>query len=277
MGLSEHIVDVDEATFEQAVLLRSHEVPVLVDFWAEWCGPCLILGPMLERMAIEFGGDFLLAKVDVDENPGLSIRFGVQGIPAVKAFRMGEVVAEFVGAQPEKMVRRFLDEVVPSVSDLALGSASSLLATRHWVEASEAYQEILDEDDENSEAALGLVKSLLMQGQGDEALRMLKNFPAGAEWTEAQKLNVLARFVSNQEDGSVAADDPLILRMDRAASLLRVGNYPAAMDGLLEVLREDKQYEKGLVKDLMLAIFLLLGEDDSLTRDYREELASILF
>ena len=136
MSFSEHILDVSEATFEREVLLRSHEVPVVVDFWATWCMPCKVLGPLLERLAIEAGGLFRLAKVDVDQNPNLALRFGVRGIPSVKGFRNGQVAAEFVGAQPEPMVRRFVQGLSPSEPDQELEKARSLLATHHWQIAS---------------------------------------------------------------------------------------------------------------------------------------------
>jgi putative thioredoxin len=278
MALSEYILDVSETTFEQDVLFRSHEIPVVVDFWATWCGPCRVLGPLLERLAIEGGGSFYLAKVDVDQNPNLAIRFGVQGIPAVKAFKNGEVEAQFVGAQPEPMVRRFIENLAPSESALAVVEAQSLLATRHWEKAELAFREVLDEHETNSAAALGLVKSLLMQGQGEEASSLLDNFPPGTEWATAEKLKPLASLLAEVGQNEPNSDrDPLAPRIFQSARLISLNNLPAAMDGLLEILREDKQYRGGLIKDVMLALFALLGEEDSLTRQYRDELASILF
>jgi len=276
--LSEHILDVDESTFEPEVIQRSYEVPVVVDFWAAWCGPCRVLGPILERLAIEAGGTFRLAKVDVDANPRLAIRFGVQGIPAVRAFRQGEVTAEFAGAQPENAVRRFLERIAPNEAAQAVESAASLLATRHWEEAEAAFRSVLDREEGNARAALGLTQALLMLGRGVEAREILDHFPPGQEWVAAERLRPLADLLAGLKDGdSDALDDPLAAQLHQAARLIARGNLPAAMDGLLDILRQDKTYRKGLPKDLMLALFTLLGEGDPLTREYRDELASVLF
>ena len=273
------MLDVNEANFEQEVLLRSHEVPVVVDFWAEWCGPCKVLGPILERLAIEAGGRFLLAKVNVDQNPGMAIRFGVQGIPAVKAFRLGKVEAEFVGAQPEPVVRRFIQRLVPSPAEQAVQAANSLLVTHHWKEAEEAFREALAEDESNAAAALGLVKSLLMQGRGGEALALLEDFPPGSEWAIAEQLRPLADLLAAVENNGPGYDeqDPLAAELYQAGRLIVRDNLPAAMDGLLDILRQDKRYRDGLPRKILLAIFSILGDEDTLTRQYREELASVLF
>lgn len=278
MSLSEYIIDVDEANFDSIVLLRSHELPVVVDFWAPWCAPCQILGPLLERLAIEAGGSFLLAKINVDQNPNLAIRYGVQGIPAVRAFLNGEVKSQFVGAQPEALIRRFIQELAPSEADRAVEAASSLLATRHWAEAEAAFRKVFEKDETNAAAALGLVKCLLMQGRAEEADSILENFPAGSEWAAAQRLKTLAKCMAEvQQNGPHPEDDPLAAEFYQAARLIVRGNIAAAMDGLLDILRQDKQYRKGQPKEILLALFELLGNDDPMTRAYRDELASILF
>jgi putative thioredoxin len=276
VGFSEHILDVSEASFEREVLLRSHEMPVVVDFWASWCMPCKVLGPLLERLAIEGGGIFRLAKVDVDQNPNLALRFGVRGIPAVKGFRNGDVTAEFVGAQPEAVVRRFIQGLAPTEADQALERAKGLLATHHWPEAEAGFREVLAREEASGPAAIGLAHSLLMQGKGNEALALLKGFPPSNEVVMAERLLPLAELLAEAERPANGGD-PLEAGLHQAGRLIARGNLPAAMDGLLDILRQDKRYRGGLPKNILLALFTLLGDDDPLTRQYRDELASVLF
>ena len=278
MSYSEYILDVDEATFEGEVILRSHEIPVVVDFWASWCGPCRILGPLLERLAIEAGGSFLLAKVNVDENPGLSVRYGVQGIPAVKAFKQGQVDTEFVGAQPEPFVRSFIGNLAPSDAEVAVENARSLLVTHHWEQAEASFQEIYEMDETNAPAALGLLESLLMLGKGEDALRIIAVFPPGNEWATAERHKPLAALLAEvEENGPRDLDDALAAELYQAARLIGLGNLPAAMDGMLDILREQKNYRDGLPKKVLLALFAIIGDQDTLTQQYRDELASVLF
>jgi putative thioredoxin len=279
VSLSPYVIDVNDATFEEDVLLQSHDVPVVVDFWATWCGPCKMLSPILERFALEAGGSFVLAKLDVDENQGVAVRYGVQGIPAVKAFVNGQVVHEFVGAQPESMVRRFLDQVVPDEVDQVIKQARSHLMTHHWEDAEAAFREILAENDANSAAALGLLESLLMQGRGKEAHELISAFPAGTEYAQVDDYRPLADLLAEVEGNGPGydEDDPLAAELYQAGRLISRGNIPAAMDGLIDILRQNKRYRDGLPRKIMLGLFGILGDEDTLTQQYREELASVLF
>ena len=278
MGKTEHILDVSEATFESAVLARSHSGPVVVDFWAPWCAPCRTLGPLLEKLAEAGAGAFLLAKVNADENPGLAAQYGVRGLPTVKAFREGQVVAEFTGALPEPKVREFVRKLAPSPADQALNEGLSLLATRHWAPAEAAFQRVRETEPAHGAAALGLVKAVLAQGRGYEASEWLDNFPRCDEIVAAEALRPLAEFLSEVESADLPVDDDERAALyHQAARLLARGHWEAGLDGLLDVLRQDKRYRGGAARKVMLALFELMGEADPLTRQYRAELASVLY
>jgi putative thioredoxin len=278
MSMDGFVKDVSEATFAEEVLARSGTTPVVVDFWAPWCGPCRTLGPLLEKLAQEARGAFVLAKINVDDNPGLATRYGVQGIPAVRAFRDAQVVEAFSGAQPEGRVREFLRKVAPTAADQALEAAKGLLAIRQWARAEAALRQVLEHQPNNSVAALGLVKALLAQGHGCEATALLDDFPSGDQAPMAEKLRPLAQLLCEVEtpDGAVAEGD-LEAQYYQSARLLARGQLEAGMDGLLEVLRQDKRYRKGEPRQVMVAVFELLGEDDPTTPQYRRELASVLY
>lgn len=277
----DNIIDVSEATFEFDVIQRSHEIPVVVDFWAPWCGPCRMLGPMLEKLADHPEYEFILAKVNVDENPTLSMQYQVQGIPAVKAFRNGRVVAEFTGAQPLPKVQEFIKQVAPSEIDQALAQAQSLLATRHWAAAEQAFRNLLLEYSDHQVAMLNLARALLAQGKGCEAIGYLQDCTDGDTYQQATKLMPLAEFLCRALTEKDSWEDEKIPTIEaqyrQTAHLLTHGNFAAAMDGLLEVLRQDKRYRKGEPREVMLGLFELLGDTDPLTQKYRRELASVLF
>lgn len=276
---SEFIIDVSETDFDLQVIEYSMNIPVLVDFWAEWCNPCKFLGPILERLAEEGQGHFRLAKVNVDENPNLTFRYNIRSIPMVKAFRNGSMVAEFVGLQPEVKIREFLREVAPDQGDLKLEKALSLLETTHPAQAEILFNQVLDTKPNNNLAKLGLARSLLLQGRGKEAEKLLENFPASKEFNSAENLMPLAKEISNldlnlkQNDSNVPHD----AAYNNCLRLIQKGNLEAAMDGLLDILREDKSYSNGAARRMMVAIFEMLGEGNSLTREYRRELSSVLF
>ena len=277
MMASDHIISVTEADFEYEVIAYSKQMPVVVDFWAEWCGPCKTLGPILERLAQEANGAFRLAKVDVDANPNLALRFSVRSIPNVKAFQDGQVVAEFVGMQPEARVREFIRKLAPSEHDLTLEKAQGLLEMGEWREAEAAFRRFLAKTPENPIGLLGLARSLLLLRKIKEAHLILRNFPASKEYHAAETMNPLANALTRLQEAPSFSDDPLEAAYLNALRLVSLGNFEAAMDGMLDVLRQDKHYRNGDVRKVLLGMFEMLGEESPLTRQYRSELASVLF
>src|SRR5512136_1344902 len=190
------IMDVTETTFLPDVIERSRRQPVIVDFWAPWCGPCRMLSPTLEQLTKEAQGAFALAKINTDENQRLAAQYGVQGIPAVKMFRDGKVVGEFVGALPESKVREFVKKYAPDQSDLILTAAQDLARAHRWAEAETAYRHALAADPNNAQIALELSKVLLRLGKGTETVALLEAIPSEArEADAAQELLPVAHWM----------------------------------------------------------------------------------
>jgi putative thioredoxin len=277
MMASNFIINVSEDDFEYNVLAYSQQVPVIVDFWADWCIPCRTLGPMLEKLANEGQGSFRLAKVDVDANQKLAMQYNVYSIPSVKAFRDGKVISEFVGVVPEQRLREFVRSLAPSELDLALEKGQSMLKLEQWHSAEQTFRQVLGKDPDQPAGLLGLAKSLLLQGESIEAAGILERFPASREFNAAQTLLPLAEAMERAENGDPWTDDPLDAAFNRAIRLISRGNLPAALDGLMDILRENKNYRSGAARKVVLAIFELLGDGNPLAREYRQELASVLF
>jgi putative thioredoxin len=271
----DNILDVNEASFLTDVVERSKRQPVIVDFWAPWCGPCRMLSPTLERLAKEANGAFVLAKVNTDENQRLAAQYGVQGIPAVKMFRDGKVVGEFVGALPEPRVREFIKKYAPNQSDLIVTAAQDLAQAHRWAEAEMAYQHALAVDPNNAQIALELSKVLLRLGKSADALILLEAIPSSArEADAAQKLRPAARWMCSAKTEGAQEIDRMYAQ---AAELACQAKYAEAMDYLLGVLRQNRSYRNGEAKEVMLGLFELLGVDDPIVREYQRQLANVLF
>ena len=275
---SEFIIDVNETDFEYEVLAFSQNTPVVVDFWATWCRTCKTLSPFLKAIAYKDRGSFRLAKVDVDSNPNLALQFGVRTVPTVKAFSGAQVVGEFVGNQPEERVRSFVANITPPSKDsLALEKGLSLLANHEWAKAEENFLELIELYPDRPEILLGLAKAQLGLGEPFEPLLILRKFPASKQYAAAEKLLPYAEALGYLKQKHLPQENDLDFAFTNSIRLASRNNIPAALDGLLEILKQDKKYRSGFVQKVILALFELLGEDDVLTRSYRAELASILF
>lgn len=274
---SEHIIDVTEANFQTEVIDYSNKKPVVVDFWAEWCQPCLMLSPLLEKLVHEANGDYRLAKVNADENGQLLLRFAVNSLPAVKGFSRGQVVAEFNGAQPELEVRQFLRKLTPNPASLAQDKGSSLLRLERWDEATTAFREALKGDPDDSVALLGLAKSLLAQGLTGNALAILRGFPASKQLGAAEQLLPLAEaIIWLNEDKEMDDADGLEPVYRQSIRLVTLGNLAAAADGIMEIIQQDKTYRQGEARQVILGIIEMMGNEIE-ARRYRNELAAALF
>jgi putative thioredoxin len=257
------VIEATESDFDQLVIEGSRQVPVVVDFWAGWCRPCLVLGPVLEDLAEEYSGRFVLAKVDVDANPALASRFGVRGIPAVKAFRDGRVVSEFVGVQPEASVRRFLDELVPSEAD-DLAAAARADEERGAVEAAEeGYRKAVQLEPNHARALVGLARIAADRGDTEGARSLLTRAPMGDE------ARGVAATLALTDQAAEAGP------FGEAARAAAAGEHRMALERAMELLEDGGDRDRA--RDLIVRVFELLGEDHPLTREYRPRLARALF
>lgn len=280
-------VDVTEHDFESAVVERSHTVPVVIDFWAPWCGPCRALGPMLEKLADEQEGKFILAKINVDENPSLAQAFGVQSIPAVKAVRNGMLAGEFLGAQPEPSVRRFIDQLLPSEADSLAQEAQRLEQAGKTQGAESLYRATLSKEANHPLALLGLARILVQRGEEADALTLLGRVPLNApESAQAQQLTAQLRL---QQSGANAEDEQKYrerletdpkdhdARFELSQILAASGRYKDALTELLEIVKKDRKFRDDGARKAMLDIFEVVGPRSELAEHYRSELAKVLF
>ncbi len=274
------VLDVTDQDFDTAVVERSRTTPVVVDFWAPWCGPCRVLGPILERLAGEAQGAFVLAKVDVDENPRVADRFGVQGIPMVNAFVDGRTADSFTGALPESQVRAWLRKLIPSDVD-RLASEAGRLVTTDPQAAIAGYRAAIAQDPQHAASVLGLGRLLVLTAD-PEAEELLRRVPAGSPiYLDARSLLALNSFLRTAAGGETRVDGQDDPRYSVAAEAGRQYRWEEALQQLLQIVQRDGVAREdgpgGRARDAMLAIFSLLGEADPLVTRYRRMLANALF
>jgi putative thioredoxin len=279
--MAEHALDVGLADFAQQVLEESKRRPVVVDFWAPWCGPCKSLKPILEKLAAEYGGKFLLAKINSDENQELAARYGVRGIPSVKAFVDGQPVDEFSGALPEPEVRAFLDRLVPSVADELRQQAADARIGGDLSAALKLLAEASKLDPAHLGVRLDAAEIMLDLNEPEEARRLLASVPDDADPRAAQlKARLQFMAAAGEDEAALAArvaanENDLGARLKLANLLVAAGQYEAGMDQLLEIVRRDRSFEDDIGRKTLLSVFNLLGGGELVSR-YRRLLASAL-
>jgi putative thioredoxin len=263
---------VTEGTFGREVIEASATTPVVVDFWAAWCGPCRQLSPLLEQMAVRFGGDVRVVKLNVDEAPSLAQRFRVQGIPAVKGFRDGRVVSEFTGLQPAPVIEQFFAALVPSAADRLVADAEGAPADR----ADELLREAIALEPSHSGALVALARISRTQGRDDEARALLARVPQD---DEAQRLLAEMRLAEGNghslDDLARRADDSPQARLAYGRALSAAQRHDEAADVLLVAVADPSTRDEA--RTLLLDLFRVLGNDHEITRRTRPRLASALF
>lgn len=279
------VVEATDQDFEAKVIEKSNQVPVLVDFWAPWCGPCKTIGPVLEKLAAESNGRFDLVKVNMDESPMLAQALRIQSIPAVKLFINGAIQDEFMGAYPEPEIVSFLEKNLPTegVGDAVLGL--QLLQSGNTAAAMKIFEQVLAEEPQNPIAQIGMGHILLDQGdiEGAREKAYGVNEVELEKLSDRQKMEKLLSalkgriFLNEYMDPKEESPGELANKFSQACQGALQGNYEAALETLLSIVKSDRKFKKDGGRLGMLAIFDILPLNSPLTADYRQKLSSILF
>jgi len=287
MSESPYVSVATSENFSRVVIENSYRVPVLVDFWADWCAPCRVLMPLLAGLANEFGGKFLLAKVNTEEERDLGAQYQIRSLPTVKLFRNGEVMDEFMGALPEGDIRRFLDQYIERASDRIRQDALAAHERGESETAISMLQSAMAEDPENYRVHLDLVRVLMDSQDYQQADEILCSLPA------SQRANPESRALQNRLQFAAVAKDampPEVLleriaanpsdleaRYQLSAIHVLAGDYEPALEQLLEVMRRNRSFRDDAAREGMVAVFEMLGGQGSLVSRYRNLMSSALY
>ena len=263
--------------FQKDVLERSHTVPVLVDFWADWCGPCKTLGPVLERLASDAAGQWVLVKINTDAHQELAATYGIRSIPNVKLFIDGDVADEFVGALPEYAVRKWLESALPGKYRKDLERAAELIRGEDLSGAQAILKKILSDEPQNEQARVMLAQTLLF-GIPEEALSLTgaieehsQNYPL------ASAISTLAKLLCTPEAPKEAHGSAVASHYDQGIRSLRTMDFGNALRNFIEVVRLDRSFADDGGRKACVAIFRFLGDEHPVTREYRRAFSSALY
>ena len=270
-------VNYDTDNFEKDVLERSYSMPVLVDFWAEWCGPCRVLGPVLERLAEESNDSWALVKLNTDKHPELSARYGIRSIPNVKLFIDGKVVDGFIGALPENMVRGWLIKALPSKFHNQIKDAHRLLDEGRIIEARKILEEVVAAEENNDLAITLLARTYVFSDPG-KALEIVDRIGPTSEYSDmAEAIKTFGELFLYLEDSTPLKEGAVRERYLSAIKSLRSQDFGDALDSFIDVIRKDRYYDNDGSRKACIAIFRFLGEDHEVTKGYRQVFASVLY
>ncbi|MHB8454811.1 MAG: thioredoxin [Acidiferrobacterales bacterium] len=286
MSTSSHSADVTQADFDAKVVNSSRTIPVLVDFWAGWCAPCKMLMPVLARLADEYQGQFFLAKVDTDKEKDLAVRFGIRSLPTVKLFRNGEAVEEFLGVQPERVIREMIDRHVPRPSDALINEALRALEQGQTPKATEILTHAIEVDPANDRAKLQLAQLLLDGGLVQDGEHLLDRLsPDAKTGPDALALRARLEFARIAAAGPAAAELERMVAADPAnseaayrlsAHKVLQSDYESALALLLQIVQRDRRFGDDAGRKTMLNVFNLMGGTGDLVKKYRKQLSMAL-
>ncbi len=263
----------DVRDFGVEVIERSKQIPVLVDFWAEWCGPCKILGPVLEKLATKANGSWQLAKVNTEQHPDVTARYNIRSIPNAKLFVDGKVETEFVGALPEPMLKEWLQKNIPGKFRKDVEHAESLLTNCKTDEAQKLLHGVLAAEPGNQKAR-ALLARILVDSDQAKALDLVKDMQEDSPFFDTAE--AIRTIVSLCERDSLPEDGVQAMYRDAIAKL-REHRYYAALEGFIEVIRNNRYYDDDGSRKACIAIFKILGEEHEITKHYRREFSRALY
>lgn len=282
MADSPFIIQVTAQDFQAQVLEASHRVPVLVDFWADWCAPCKMLMPVLAKLVEEYKGKFLLAKVNTDEERQLAAQVGIRSLPTVMVFRDGDVVDEFLGALPEAEIRAFIERNLPHASDQLLQQADALLLRGDTDRAGQLIEQALQSDPDNPKVKLSLARQKATIGELAEAETILQALPQ-EERNKPEVSSMLAQLSFDRIRQNAPPAEQLEQDPENAEALYQLaackvmdGDYEPALQLLLRVMQKDREYLDDGARKALVQIFEILGNSGDLVKRYRNQMFNLL-